>query len=230
MLKLERHKDIIRLLQLHKSMTVKELCAKLYVSQATMRRDLTALECAGLLTRSFGGAIINEVFPDQQPFSVRQEEHISEKKRAAYKAAKLIHPGETLFLDASTTTFWIVPHLRDIPDLTVITNSPHTCVALAECGVRCFCTGGELLQGSQAFVGSDAEAFIRKVHAHLFLFSARGIADGEISDSSKHECDLKIAMLERAERSVFLYDNSKRDKRYPFVVTNAEELFAVIGE
>ena len=218
MLQLERQKDLMRLLQMQKSMTVKELCDALYASPATVRRDLAALEQAGLLQRSFGGAMLCETFPDQQPFAVRSSEQTAQKKKIAAKAASLIHPGETLLLDASTTTHFLIPHLRDIPDLTVITNSPRACLALAEAGVRCLCTGGEMLASSMALVGSDAEAFVRKIRAHVCVFSARGICDGEICDSSKPERDLKIAMLERAERSILLCDSSKEGRRYPYVI------------
>lgn len=230
MLQLERHKDLMRLLQAQKSMTVKELCTALYVSPATVRRDLAALEAAGLLTRSFGGAVLNETFPDQQPFSVRAEQHVAEKKRIAAKAAGLIRAGETVFLDASTTTFYLIPYLKDIPDLTVITNSPRACLSLAELGVRCFCTGGELLEGSQALVGSDAERFVRGIRAHVCVFSARGVANGQVTDSSKGERDIKRAMLDHAARSIFLHDSSKQGQTHPYVVAALSEVDARIDE
>lgn len=230
MLQLERQKDLMRLLQEKKSMTVKELCAALFASPATVRRDLAALEQSGLLTRSFGGAVLNEVFPDQQPLAVRSAEHVGEKKRVAARAAMLIRPGQTVFLDASSTTYYLVPHLREIPDLTVITNSPRTCLALAEQGVRSLCTGGEMLEGSLVLAGSDAERFVRGVRAHLFLFSARGVARGEISDSSKAERDLKIAMLEQSERGIFLYDASKEGRSYPYIITTRDRVTAVSEE
>jgi len=230
MLQLERQKDLMRLLQAQKSMTVKELCAALFASPATVRRDLAALEKAGLLTRSFGGAVLCEAFPDQLPFAVRSEEHIAEKKRIAAKAAGQIHAGETVFLDASTTTFYLAPHLKDIPDLTVVTNSPRACIALAELGVRCFCTGGEMLEGSHALVGSSAERFVRGIRAHVCVFSARGVANGTVTDSSKGERDLKIAMLEQSARRILLYDHSKEGKTYPYIVTDVSCVDEVIGE
>lgn len=230
MLQLERQKDLMRLLQAQKSMTVKELCAALFASPATVRRDLAALEKAGLLTRSFGGAVLCEAFPDQLPFAVRSEEHIAEKKRIAAKAAGQIHAGETVFLDASTTTFYLAPHLKDIPDLTVVTNSPRACIALAELGVRCFCTGGEMLEGSHALVGSSAERFVRGIRAHVCVFSARGVANGTVTDSSKGERDLKIAMLEQSVRRILLYDRSKEGKTYPYIVTDVSCVDEVIGE
>ncbi|MBQ8356493.1 MAG: DeoR/GlpR transcriptional regulator [Clostridia bacterium] len=230
MLQLERQKDLMRLLQANKSMTVKELCAALFASPATVRRDLEALEQAGLLTRSFGGAVLNETFPDQQPFAVRSGEHTAQKKKAAAKAAAFIHPGDTVFLDASSTTYHLVPYLRDIPDLTVMTNGPRTCLALAECGVRSFCTGGEMLEGSLALVGSDAEHFVRGVRAHVCLFSARGVCNGELTDSSKGERDIKIAMIGQSARSVFLCDASKEGKSYPYVITSLDRVDETIIE
>lgn len=230
MLQLERQKQILELLQAKKSMTVKELCALLYASPATVRRDLAALEQAGLINRSFGGAVLCEVFPDQLPFAVRSGEHIPEKKRLAARAATLIRPGETVFLDASSTTFYLVPHLREIPELTVVTNSPRACLALAEHGVRCLCTGGELLDGSQVLVGSDAERYVRGIRAHVCLFSARGVANGQVTDSSKGERDLKIAMLESSGRSVLLYDRSKEGKLYPYRVTDLAQVGEIVCE
>lgn len=228
MLQLERQKDLMRLLQAQKSMTVKELSAALFASPATVRRDLAALEKAGLLTRSFGGAVLCEAFPDQQPFSVRSEAHIAEKKRIAAKAAGYIHAGETVFLDASTTTFYLVPHLKNVPDLTVVTNSPRTCIALAELDVRCFCTGGEMLEGSHALVGSSAERFVRGICAHVCVFSARGVSNGTITDSSKGERDLKIAMLDQSARCIFLCDRSKEGKLYPYIVTDVSRVDEVL--
>ena len=231
MLQLERQQDLMRLLREHKSMTVKELCGALFASPATVRRDLQVLEQAGLLTRSFGGAVLCETFPDQQPFAVRSGAHVTEKKRVAAKAALLIHPGETVFLDASSTTSYIVPHLRDIPDLTVITNGPRTCLLLAEYGIRSFCTGGEMLEGSHALVGRDAEVYVRGIRAHVCVFSARGVeTDGDITDSSKAERDLKIAMLERAARSVLVHDSSKLGRCYPYVICPYTAPDNIVGE
>lgn len=79
MLQLKRQQDILSLLGEHKSMTVKELCAVLYASPATIRRDLAEMERAGLLRRSFGGAVLTESYPDQMPLAVRASDRITEK-------------------------------------------------------------------------------------------------------------------------------------------------------
>ena len=230
MLQEKRQNDLLELLRLHREMTVKELSAALYASPATVRRDLTELEGQGLLKRSFGGATITEAFTDQLPLAIRRAEHIAEKKRIAEKAARFLSPGETVFVDASSTTYFLAEYLTKVEDLTVLTNSPHLSSVLAERGVRTFCTGGEMLRSSVALVGSEAERFVGGFYASAFFFSARGLADGEVSDSSKGERDIKTAMLARSERHYLLLDSSKHGKRYTYRITDESALDAVIDE
>lgn len=230
MMQLKRQQDILRLLGEKKSMTVKELCAALYASPATIRRDLADMERAGVLRRSFGGAVLTESYPDQMPLFVRASDHIPEKKRICAKAVPLVQPGTTIFIDASTTTYFLIPHLRNVPELTVITNNPNVNIALAEQNIRSFCTGGEMLNGSIALVGSDAERFVRGVHAHAFFFSARGLCDGIISDSSAAERNVKLAMMEHADKRYFLCNTSKIGYQYPYLIARTDDIDAVIDE
>ena len=230
MLQLQRQNDMMRLLSEKKELTVKELCALLYCSPATVRRDLAELEGKGLLKRSFGGAVINETFADQLPLFLRSAERVAEKKRICAKAVRFFRPGETVFLDASTTTFFLAPLLKGIDGLTVITNNPHLSIKLSEYRVHNFCTGGEMLNDSIAFVGDEAIRFVGGIYAHAFFFSARGVADGEISDSSKAERDIKIAMFERSARRYFLCDSTKVGQRYPYTVTTLSHVDATVDE
>ena len=94
MLQLQRRNDIIRLLKSNKEMTVKELCAELFCSPATVRRDLCELEAQGLIKRSFGGAVFNDSFFDQQPLAIRGVKNISEKQRICAKAAQFFGCGK----------------------------------------------------------------------------------------------------------------------------------------
>lgn len=230
MLQLQRQNDIIELLRTHRELTVKELCAYLYSSPATIRRDLSALEGKGLLKRSFGGAVLTEAYTDQLPLAIRSAKHIAEKKKIAAKAAAFIREGETVFIDASSTTYFLAEYIKSIPELTVITNNPHLCIVLSELKVRNFCTGGEMLKSSIALVGSEAEHFIGGFRANACLFSARGYMNGEIADSSKAERDIKIAMLARSERRYFLCDTSKFGQSYPYRIAEDGEITETVTE
>ena len=230
MLQLQRRNDIMELLKREKEMTVKELCAALYCSPATVRRDLSELEGKGLVKRSFGGAVLNESFFDQQPLSLRGVKSISEKQKICAKAAKLIKSGETVFIDASSTTYFLAPHLKEIPDITVITNNPHLNIVLSQMNVNNYCTGGKMLNSSIALAGSEAERFIGGIRADSFFFSARGFGGGRIFDSSKEERDIKIAMLENSAKHYFLCDTSKFDRAYPYIITDEEHIDEIITE
>ena len=218
------------MLKKEKNLTVKELCSALFCSPATVRRDLADLEAQGLVKRSFGGAVLNENFFDQQPLSIRGVKNVEAKQRIAAQASKLLRGGETVFLDASSTTYYLAPYLNEIPDLTVITNNPHLNIVLSQMKVNNYCTGGKMLTSSIALVGSEAERFIRGLRADVFFFSARGCSDGVISDSSKEERDIKIAMLEHSERHCFLCDRSKFGFAYPYVVAEQSKIHEIISE
>ena len=230
MLPLQRQNDILRLLGEKKEMTVKELCAALYYSPATVRRDLTELEQRGLLKRSFGGAVLTESYPEQLPLAIRAAKQIAAKKHICAKAAQMIRDGETIFLDASSTTYFLAPHLKGFSDLTVITNNPHLSVVLSEMKIHNFCTGGEMLNDSIALVGSDAERFVYGIHAHKCFFSARGVMGNEISDSSKPERDVKLAMLSRSDQHIFLCDSSKHGQHFPYRIADLSDMTCVVDE
>ena len=230
MLPLQRQNDILRLLEDRKEMTVKEICAILYYSPATVRRDLSELEGRGLLKRSFGGAVLTESYAEQLPLAIRAAKNIAAKKHICAKAAQLIEDGDTIFLDASSTTYFLVPHLKSISDLTVVTNNPHLSVALSEQKIRNLCTGGEMLHDSIALVGSDTQRYLGGIRAHKCFFSARGIRNGEISDSSKAERDVKLVMLSRAEQSYFLCDCSKEGLSFPYRIADLSEISGMINE
>ena len=230
MLQLRRHNDILALLKQQGELTVKELCAALYCSPATVRRDLCELEKRGLLRRSFGGAALSEGFFDQQPLSVRGVSHVAEKQRICAAAAQYVHAGDTVFVDASSTSYFLAEYLKDVKDLTVITNNPHLNITLSRLGVLNYCTGGRMLNSSIALVGSEAERYVRGIRADVFFFSARGYCDGVMLDSSKEERDIKIAMLEHSAESYFLCDTSKLGCTYPYAVTDEHGVTAVITE
>ena len=230
MLQLQRQNDIMRLLKKEKELTVKELCALLYCSPATVRRDLAELENQGLIKRSFGGAVLIEDFFDQMPLSLRGVKNITEKQYICAKAAQYIHAGDTVFIDASSTTYFLAQHLKDIPNVTVVTNNPHLNIILSEMKVTNYCTGGRMLNSSVALVGSEAVSFVRGIRADAFFFSGRSICDGQILDSSKEERDVKIAMLEHSVRRYFLCDSSKFGLSFPYVIAEERLVDEIISE
>ena len=104
MIKKERHDSILQLLKTRKYCTVNFLSKQLFVAPITIRRDLAAMEAAGLIVRCHGGATFPSHENREVPFEIRNRNHYATKVKIAEKAAKLIQPGDVIFLDASSTS------------------------------------------------------------------------------------------------------------------------------
>ncbi len=227
----ERQEQLLALLKKEKSLRVSTIAAKLFTSESTVRRDLTALENEGLVRRTFGGAVICETERADEPLVIRNAKNTKAKSEIAKRAAELVHDGMVIFLDSSSTAAHLVPYLTRFHDLTVITNSPATSIALGECGIRNFCTGGELSSRSVSFVGGYAQDFIRSFNADIAFISCRGLSeDGLLTESNVEFVHVKKQMLKNAKRRVFLCDRSKFERTYPHRLATRDEFDDVIIE
>lgn len=225
----QRLEEILRILEKRHSASVHYLASQLYVSEPTVRRDLAELEKEGKIKRTYGGAVLSSLINQEIPLVLREQENVEEKKRLAEQALQYIRNDQTLFLDASSTVYHIVEHLSTFSDLTVITNSPKVSLKLAEMKIRCFCTGGLLLENSIAYVGTLAENFIRNFNADLVLFSCRGISEtGELTDSSPEESVLRQAMLARAKQKICLSTADKLGNKYLYNLCHARDIDAIL--
>ena len=162
---------------------------------------------------------------------LRQSQNHRAKQEIAAACRPLLENGRVIFLDASTTVAHLVPILRELRNLTVITNSPNIALELTNPGIRTYCTGGLLLPDSKAFVGAEAEDFVRCFNADVMFFSSRGIdRDGSITDSSMEECRLRQVMLKQSARAYYLFDKSKLGRRYMSNLCRADSLSGIICE
>lgn len=231
MYNLERQEQILAILEDKKSISVTALAKLLYVSQPTVRRDLDNLCRQGKVQRTHGGVVLRKVSDTEIPLMYREDQNNAAKKAIAEKAAERIRDGDVIFLDASSTVSYLIPHLKKFRDLLVVTNSPKTSIRLGECGIKNYCTGGQLLMHSIAYVGAEAEKFISGINADIFFFSSRGYTeDGRITDSSESEATVKKAMLQNAEKSYYLCDSSKRNKKYAFNVCTTKDIAGILTE
>lgn len=231
MYSLERQEKVLELLGKMRSISVKELAKILFVSEPTIRRDLTYLEEQGKVQRTHGGVVLKKTSDDEVPLMLREDKNIVAKRKIAEKAAEYISDGDVIFLDASSTAACLVPFLERFNDLIVLTNSPKTSVKLGEKGIKSYCTGGLLLPYSVAFVGSQSERFVKELNADIFFFSSRGYTEnGMITDSSESEAAVKKAMFKNSRRKYYLCDSSKKNKSYAFNICGTADVDGIIDE
>ena len=221
MLKNQRQTEILAMLAKDNFISVQTLAERLYASPPTVRRDLTALELAGLVKRCHGGVMLYEG-KETSPVYFRQGKNAQAKARMGKIAATLVKNGDVIYADASSTVLHIADHLDKNGKYTVITNGLLAAKKFAELGAIVYSTGGRLMTDSYAFVGHTAEESLDKYNADIMFFSAASLSDkGAISDWAEEECNMRVAMSKHAKVKVFMCDSSK------FSTTSAFKLFPI---
>lgn len=225
MIKNERLDQIIELLQKEKYCSVAYLAQTLYVAPVTIRRDLKKLEQDGIVNTCYGGASIITNTNRDVPLDIRENFNNNIKFNLAKEAAKLITNGSTVFLDASSTASLVANFLTPEQHVTVITNGMRALTLLSQRHIRAYSTGGRLVDNSLAFTGSIAVKTISSMRADFMFFSSQGLTlDGNITDFSESETELRQAMLSRSAKRYFICDSSKIGKTFLFQVCNVNDL------
>lgn len=226
----DRHREIINILSEYKSASVHSLAQQLYVSDATVRRDLTELEKQGQVRRVFGGVILLENDHVKTAFHGRSTRE-TELDKIAQQAAEFIHNGNILMFDASSSASAIIRYLKRFKGLTLITNSAITIGGLQDLEAQVFVTGGFMPKNSQGFVGPYAENAISNFNADLFFFSCAGLGmDGQVSNISSDENSIRKAMFRQARKRILLCDSSKFGKTFCFNMCHMDDVDVLISD
>lgn len=211
MLAIERRNEILEKLQIEKRVIVSELSQIYEVSEETIRRDLEKLESEGYAVKSYGGAVLNENTSIELPFNVRKNRNVVGKQRMADLVKKMVHDGERLMLDASSTAVFITKALKDKSNLTVVTNSIEIIIELSDAeGWHVLSTGGLSKEGTFALVGPQAEHMLNHYHVDKAFISCKGLdMDAGATDSDENLAKTKQAMIEAAKQRILVADSTK---------------------
>lgn len=232
MLAVERRNLILEKLQEEKRVVVSELSQLYNVSEETIRRDLEKLEHEGYAIKSYGGAVINENTSIDMPFNVRKNRNVVGKQKIAELIASMIHDGDQIMLDASTTAVFIAKALKEKERLTVITNSIEILIELADVsGWKIISTGGTMKEGYLALLGSKAEETIRSYWVDKAILSCKAF-DREmgIMDSNELFANAKQTMIDAAKMSILAVDHSKFDNTAFARIMNSNKVHAVVTD
>ncbi len=228
MIKNKRHEEIIEILKNEGFASVSNLCERLYASPATIRRDLEYLEREGVVQRNHGGAMLaGEKI--NIPVSFRQKKHYHEKMKIAELAATLIERDSMIFTDASTTVLCLAEKIAETEGVSVVTNGLPMSQSFIKSGINVFSTGGKLNESALALVGNIAERTVALFNADIMFFSTSSFDEaGQISDYSELETSLRIAMLQRSRKKVYMFDSSKYSSRSAFCVCYAKDIDHIV--
>lgn len=209
-----RRAAIVEMLRAAGSVSVAEVQAELGVSPMTARRDLAELSRRGLAQRTHGGAVIPSISGQEDSFNQRLDAHPEAKRALAEAAARRVGPHDAVFLDSSTTSYFVAGRLLELGiDLTLITNSLPVMGLIAThapSGVELVAVGGTLRTLTQSFVGSHAIRTVLRHFTDRAFVSVKALTDeGVLADVDPLEAEVKREMIAHAHESILLIDRSK---------------------
>lgn len=212
----ERREAIQQLVLEQEEVTVRELIERFAVSTMTAHRDLDALEKRGVLRKVRGGATAQPTTLYEGSLAFRLGEMREAKEQIARVAAARVEPGSSLVLDDSTTGLMMLPHLAQIPELTIVTTfvSVFEEVArLTDSTVNLIGIGGAYNAKYHAFGGVIAYQALRNLRVdRCFAACLVDIKRGTFHREPE-QAELKRTMMAIADECTLLADSSKFAKR-----------------
>jgi DeoR/GlpR family transcriptional regulator of sugar metabolism len=233
MLAMARRAAILDLLRDTGAVTVTEVESRFGVSPMTARRDLAELARQGVARRTHGGAVLPSISAQEDSFAQRVEVATEAKARLAEAAVEMLNPHETVFLDSSSTAYFVARRIVELGvGVTVITNSLPAMEALAageSPNVRLIGVGGTLRPLTRSYVGPYAVHTVLGHFADRMFLSVKGVTrDGVLTDADELEAEVKRAMIAQTEHSVLLVDRTKLAARGQNAIVHASEISTVL--
>jgi DeoR/GlpR family transcriptional regulator of sugar metabolism len=209
-----RRRRILEWIQEEGSVRVRELVDAFRVSDATIRQDLERLEKEGMITREHGGAFLNRDVPQTNPLMLHHQENMDKKRRIGAYAANLVSNGETIILDAGTTTTEVAVRLADRRDLTIITNALNIAILLgSEPSFAIHLPGGQFKSPTLSVSGDKSVEYFSDIFAgKLFLATAGVDLEAGLTYPSFADLQLKEAMIKAAAHVYLVADSTKIGK------------------
>jgi DeoR/GlpR family transcriptional regulator of sugar metabolism len=213
----ERRRLIAEELKRNGSVSVAALGERFGISLMTARRDLSELERRGIARRTHGGAVLPGPSSEEDSFTQRLEAQVAEKERLAVAAVGLLAAGEAVFIDSSTTGYFVARRIvREQLRCSVLTNSvavmdllcdhdsPHT---------ELIGLSGALRKLTRSFVGPQAVRAVASHYADKAFLSVKGVTpDGHLTDPDALEAEVKRTMVQHARTPLLLVDGTKFER------------------
>ncbi len=215
MLAIDRRSDIMDQIQRDGSVRVLDLSEKYNVTEETIRRDLEKLEAEGRVTRTYGGAVLNKGTREDLSINIREGHNQEAKNRIARKVAELIEDGESLMMDASTTTMFVARHLKDKTNITVITNSLRVPMEMAtNPGAEVIVAGGTFRSNSLSMIGNRTAEMLDGYFVDKAILGCKGFdPNSGTYEPHEMEAEIKKKMRRNAQTLILVADHSKFDQK-----------------
>lgn len=227
-----RFDKIMGIVKEERVVSVASLSKRLYVSPSSIRRDLSELDQRGMLRRTYGGAVSKDSLEKELPVDIRMNEQKEAKITIARQAATLVVDNDFVFMDSSTTTFYMAQHLHARTGVTMFTNGARMAMELVELPhARVYCTGGRLRPYSLSFVGESAKTCLQQHNVNKVFFSCASIdITCGITATNEEECTFRRFILDKCKNNILLCDSTKFDQISFCKISGFEHISCLITE
>ena len=230
MLTNERHDFILNLLEEKRTVKLQELVERTDASESTLRRDLTELESMGKLERVFGGAVLPSRNLQEPSIAEKSTRNLEEKRTIAAFAATFVQEGDSVFLDAGTTTLQMIPFIKD-KNPVVVTNGLPLAEALNDAGITTYLTGGLLKPSTGAFVGSGALMALGTYHFDICFLGVNGFhPEYGYTTPDPEEAAIKQKACAHSRTAYMLGDHSKMNKVIFAKIMDLQEASLIVDQ
>ncbi len=231
----ERQHRIARVVEEHGRARVVDLVAQFGVSAVTIRKDLARLEQEQRVVRTHGGAVAVGRARPESAFAIRERLQQDEKTWIGAATVSLIHDGEAIVLDASTTALYVARALKargGWTHLTVVTNGLRIASELAGYpGVSVLMLGGWVRHEAFSLVGGLGDGMFKRINVQKAIVGAAGFTlESGLSDATEEEAQIKRAMVGPAREVFAIIDHTKWGRAAFSTFCRTERITCVLSD
>ncbi len=226
----ERQRRIEDFLQAVEFASLEELANQVDASHSTVRRDLAVLEATGNVRRTHGGARITTPKTDEFTFSARDTHQLAEKEAIGRVCADLIAPGQSVIIDAGTTTFHVARHLESKRPQIITNSLPVANLFASASHVEVVLSGGVVYPRLGVLVGPLAVESFSRMHVDTAIMSAGGLTEEGVTNSHGLLIEIQRAMIHAARRVILCLDHTKFGRKSLSFLCGLEKFHTVITD
>lgn len=218
MIPVERHQQIVSLVQLRGVVSIAELSDRLAVSHMTIRRDLQKLEEQGMVQLVSGGVRSTERLSSEPSHQDKTSMCSLEKQAIGTAAARNIPLNSCIYLDAGTTTLALARELGMRDDLLIVTNDfviANFLIDHSQC--QMIHTGGKVCRDNRSCIGEAAAQTLRGLSLDIAFISASCWGTRGIFTPDEDKIAIKRTVSDISSKRVLLADSSKYNKLATFL-------------
>lgn len=210
----QRQREIAHLVSTEGTVRIEDLIDRFDVSAMTVHRDLDQLEAQGILRKTRGQVTAQSSSLTESNVAFRAAQQVPEKTLLAGAALDLVEPGQSLFMDDSTTGIYLARILAQRAPLGVITNFAAVATELArEPHISLTVVGGLYHSWCDAYMGQMTVEAIGRIRADAVVMSTSAITDDICFHQTQDTIAVKQAMFASAAKRILYVDHTKFEQR-----------------